>query len=206
MCSLYDVLGVDRNATATQIGDAFRRAAVRLHPDHGGDREAFQAVRQAYEVLSDDVRRKRYDETGETDQASEPDEVQAAVMAMVGAAFCQDQVDPIDWMTKQIDAERSQACGRRDSVNKSIRQMERNVERFRSRDASKNPAGKAMILEAAEANLQTARQGLQRCLAEIAFATKKLEALNGLADSSDRSRRGWPCDMSTAGMVEFLVR
>jgi hypothetical protein len=48
--SLYTVLGVSRNATATQLRAAFRAAARDSHPDKGGDAHVFAAVRHAYEV------------------------------------------------------------------------------------------------------------------------------------------------------------
>ncbi|KAA8491117.1 Chaperone protein DnaJ [Porphyridium purpureum] len=62
---LYDLLGVDKNATAGDIKKAYYTLAKKLHPDSGtGDREKFAAVGQAYEVLSDDKKRKVYDSYG----------------------------------------------------------------------------------------------------------------------------------------------
>lgn len=65
---LYDLLGVTRDADATDIKRAYRRLARRLHPDiNPGDRAAalrFQAIVEAYEILSDAERRRRYDTSG----------------------------------------------------------------------------------------------------------------------------------------------
>lgn len=56
------------DATQKQIEAAYRRAATRCHPDrHDGDTTAIKALNDAYEVLGDPDRRKRYDETGQTD-------------------------------------------------------------------------------------------------------------------------------------------
>jgi curved DNA-binding protein CbpA len=63
---LYETLGVPRDATAAQVRNAYRRLASELHPDRGGDADAFRAVQEAYDVLSDPRKRRRYDETGET--------------------------------------------------------------------------------------------------------------------------------------------
>ncbi|HZT35440.1 MAG TPA: DnaJ domain-containing protein, partial [Nitrososphaera sp.] len=60
----YDVLGVSKNASADEIKKAFRRAAVEHHPDRGGDETKFKEINEAYEVLKDTDKRKRYDQFG----------------------------------------------------------------------------------------------------------------------------------------------
>lgn len=64
----YEVLGVDKNATADQIKHAFRMKAKECHPDqHPGDKEAearFKELNEANEVLSDPDKRARYDQFG----------------------------------------------------------------------------------------------------------------------------------------------
>ena len=64
----YEVLGVDRKATVTQITESYRRLAIRFHPDKNpGDVEAadrFKEAARAFEVLSDDNLRARYDRYG----------------------------------------------------------------------------------------------------------------------------------------------
>ncbi len=60
----YEILGVGKNASADEIKKAFRRLAVEHHPDRGGSEEKFKEVNEAYEVLKDDAKRKRYDQFG----------------------------------------------------------------------------------------------------------------------------------------------
>ena len=62
---LYKTLGVAKTATADEIKKAYRTLAKEHHPDRGGNREAFQQLTLAYNVLSDQQERKIYDETGE---------------------------------------------------------------------------------------------------------------------------------------------
>lgn len=60
--SYYDVLGVSRNASAEQIKKAFKKLAVKYHPDAGGDEAKFKEISEAYEVLSDPEKKKEYDQ------------------------------------------------------------------------------------------------------------------------------------------------
>ncbi len=65
----YQVLGIAKTATEQEIKKAFRKLAVKFHPDKNpGNKEAeekFKELNQAYEVLSDAEKRKKYDRYGE---------------------------------------------------------------------------------------------------------------------------------------------
>lgn len=64
----YEVLGVSRNATKEDLKKAYRKLAMQYHPDRNpGDKEAeekFKEAAEAYEVLSDDDKRAKYDRFG----------------------------------------------------------------------------------------------------------------------------------------------
>jgi hypothetical protein len=61
---LYEVLGVARDATPDQIKRAYRRKSKAAHPDTGGNTEEFRALVLARDVLTDEEKRRTYDETG----------------------------------------------------------------------------------------------------------------------------------------------
>jgi len=64
----YEILGVDKGADATQIKKAYRKVAMKYHPDKNpGDKAAedkFKEAAEAYEILSDDNKKARYDRYG----------------------------------------------------------------------------------------------------------------------------------------------
>lgn len=60
----YEILGVSKNASADEIKKAFRKLAVKHHPDRGGDEKKFKEINEAYEVLKDENKRQRYDQFG----------------------------------------------------------------------------------------------------------------------------------------------
>ena len=64
----YEILGIDKGATAEQIKKAYRKKAIEYHPDKNpGDKEAeenFKKAAEAYEVLSDPDKKARYDQYG----------------------------------------------------------------------------------------------------------------------------------------------
>uniref|UniRef100_A0A6N2LQD4 J domain-containing protein n=1 Tax=Salix viminalis TaxID=40686 RepID=A0A6N2LQD4_SALVM len=61
----YEVLGVSKSASQDDLKKAYRKAAIKNHPDKGGDPEKFKELAQAYEVLSDPEKREIYDQYGE---------------------------------------------------------------------------------------------------------------------------------------------
>jgi len=63
--SHYETLGVSRDASLEDIKKAYRNLARKNHPDKGGDAEQFKKISQAYETLSDESKRVRYDQFGE---------------------------------------------------------------------------------------------------------------------------------------------
>lgn len=61
----YELLGVSKDASESQIKKAYRMRALKEHPDKGGDPEKFKELTRAYEVLSDPDKRRLYDQYGE---------------------------------------------------------------------------------------------------------------------------------------------
>ncbi|KAF3679336.1 Chaperone protein dnaJ 2 [Capsicum annuum] len=60
----YDILGVQKSASQDDLKKAYRKVAIKNHPDKVGDPEKFKEIAQAYDVLSDPEKREIYDQYG----------------------------------------------------------------------------------------------------------------------------------------------
>lgn len=67
----YELLGVSKGATLQEIRAEFRKKVLAEHPDKGGDPKKFQLLNKAYNVLTDQDKRRRYDTTGKTERTAE---------------------------------------------------------------------------------------------------------------------------------------
>jgi curved DNA-binding protein CbpA len=84
---LYKVLGVPNDADRATVRRAYRRASKHAHPDvPGGSAKRFALVKQAHDTLTDEARRRHYDQTGEIDEKP-PDNKQAEALQCLAAAF-----------------------------------------------------------------------------------------------------------------------
>lgn len=95
MKNLYDVLAIAKDATAEQIKKAYRKLAMKHHPDKGGDELQFKELSKAYSVLSDEAKRKRYDETGQVEEERDP-------FNEILASFVSDLQDNVDSLNADI--------------------------------------------------------------------------------------------------------
>lgn len=64
MASYYDVLNIPKNSTDGDIKKAYRKLALKHHPDKGGDQRKFKEISEAYEVLGNPEKRQKYDRFG----------------------------------------------------------------------------------------------------------------------------------------------
>lgn len=61
----YKILGVEKNCTQAALKKAYRKKAMKHHPDRGGDQNKFKELNKVYEVLSNKEKRELYDKGGE---------------------------------------------------------------------------------------------------------------------------------------------
>jgi predicted esterase len=72
----YALIGVERTATLHEIRSKFRQKVLAEHPDKGGDSKKFQLLNKAYNILTDQEKRRRYDATGRAEKSAEEEFVE----------------------------------------------------------------------------------------------------------------------------------
>ena len=92
----YTELDVPVSASYETIKQRYKTLAQMHHPDKGGDEEMFKRIKLAYEILSDPVRRKQYDITGETTTTNAKDEAIANIVQILLHVVPSFNVDPDD--------------------------------------------------------------------------------------------------------------
>jgi curved DNA-binding protein CbpA len=124
MINAYTLLGLTNEATQDEIKTAYRKLAQQNHPDRGGKHDVFVKIQTAYDILSDPVRRKHYDATGETTIA--PDLSQARIYGYLSAMMLQliEQTD--ENITDIVKAMRNTI-----NINKANNELEINTIRAR---------------------------------------------------------------------------
>jgi curved DNA-binding protein CbpA len=124
---LYHILGVPKKASQDVIAKAYRQKAVKMHPDMGGDPDAFKLLAFAYEVLGDEEARKRYDETGQTDKPGNNQAISDAIKFFHDALF-RIISQGLDVETKDIlGMAHREIQAAREGINKEIENVQRNI-------------------------------------------------------------------------------
>lgn len=85
--TLYDDLAIGKDATPDQIKKAYRQKAKQTHPDNGGKSEEFRTIARAYNILSNDEKRKRYDKGEDPDNINQPNTHEQQVLSTVFNIF-----------------------------------------------------------------------------------------------------------------------
>lgn len=146
---LYEVLGVDANASADDIKKSFRHLSKSRHPDGGGSDDQFNELKRAFDILSDPVRRKKYDDTGDESETA-VDNSHVELMSVVSVALdtvmlraTKDNRDfaSVDFPDEMIDFLRFSADATRQQIvqlKKDIAKLERMRGRFRKKNDGEN--------------------------------------------------------------------
>ena len=122
----YTELDVLVDASLETIKQRYRTLAQMHHPDKGGDEELFKRIKLAYEVLSDPIRRKQYDITGETGTTNAKDEAISNIIQIILHVVPSFNADQEDLITIAENETRAML----DMVNNDINSTEMQIKKF----------------------------------------------------------------------------
>lgn len=153
------------------------RRAQRAHPDkEGGSAEKFHAVQLAYDVLSDEERRKRYDETGEAQEAPQAQQavqvISNMVIQFVDAADL-DHDDMVEAMKRTVAGQMERSADEISRLREKIKKRERALRRIRHRGQGVN-----ILAAALNADLKGIERAIKSMERDIALGELVLKMLN----------------------------
>lgn len=132
--NLYDVLGIDKDATAEEIKKAYRAKAKKHHEDKGGDNEQMILINRAYSVLKDPIKRKHYDETGEESSFNFEQKFAALVQKLffkvVGQSASIEHEDLIRKFKEEIQTALSAQEDQLEDLQKALDKLQKIIDRI----------------------------------------------------------------------------
>jgi len=163
---LYEILGVARTVTTAALHPAFRKAAARTHPDvAGGSRQAYEAVRRAYEVLKDPKRRKLYDDTGivresKRDKTAGAIEVISEILNKIVATMAMQNIDVET--VYLIETLKGEVATMRKTLAGEIKKAEAHAKRFKKIiERTSRKQGKNIIVEICAGKLHDVQKAIE---------------------------------------------
>lgn len=211
MTSHYETLGVEPDATTEQIQEAYRSKARKHHPDAGGSKEEFQTILEAYEVLSDEQKRGRYDR-GESVESNERVIIDI-VRSMAVAAFEQDRQNPLRYMRDHVDNVRSENQDHKRTKLADLQKLKAKLDRFvESNVESKNTQARDMIVDLLTQEIENGNSFISNIEKQIQIGTETLTFLDGLEFPDEKpvaygSQWGsGPLSLSSKGILDVYER
>lgn len=174
---LYEILGVSEDAPIGEIKKAYRKLAKIHHPDKGGDAEEFQKYEEAYSILSDDIKRAKYD-AGEDVFSPQMTEEQEAMQRLYhvfqdtinGAFFEADHTKLFEDMAGKVRGIMGSIQKDLESTMLDVGPLEAVIERIKKGDAFK---------ALAEDMLVSVHRNIKNLKREVVLTEKMLEILEG---------------------------
>lgn len=153
---LHDDLGVSEDATPEEIKGAYKAQAKKLHPDNSetGNEEEFKKVQNAYMILSDPDKRKRYEETGKEDGTSQEDRELATALEMITNAlralltepgFDPARHDPLKAARRLVRQQRGKYNAELFEVGQTLETVKKTIKRVKKKDNKKGARVMALM-------------------------------------------------------------
>lgn len=191
--SLYDILGVKKNASKDEIKQAYRDKSKENHPDKNGDPEKMAEVNHAKDILINPISRRRYDETGSDKNAPAFEQRFAAQMDSLLMQIVSNpdaDVKTMDIISIMKDSVKEGLKGlqdRKKEVNKSLNTLHIIKKKTKSK-------GDNTIISVIDGNIENLNITLATISEDIEFTKKCIAALKDYTYDFDKEE-GWQLTM-----------
>lgn len=192
--SLYEILGVKRDAPQPAIRKAYLKKAKQTHPDRGGNEAEFKEVSRAFGVLGNPRKRIEYDQTGKEDGAQTPEEAAVAIIRNLTEMVVANNADPanVDFlreMRSQIAQALANAANQSADISRKIARCKKLQQRFK-RKSGDNLISKILQGRIDDMDRQIVAIGrdkinlvsAQEMLAAYEYQIDPVQAFNGYAN------------------------
>ena len=181
--SLYDILGVKKDADKKTIKDAYRDKAKKSHPDAGGDKEEFQDISHAYAVLICPIKKERYDTTGRDKPESD---FETKFMGIINSIFMQivsandiDTSDLVGEFKKHLNKQKKSFFDQKESCKLKIIMLQRVDVRLKSK-------GNKTIVDVLNGHIEEMKRALISLDNEIEFLDKVIHVMEDYGYDFDK--------------------
>lgn len=182
--TLYDDLGVDKNADKATIKRAYRKRAQKLHPDRpGGDPEKFHAIQKAYDVLYDDARRAHYDAHGVDGQQDRHGDLIRRLAQLFMQLIEQRDVDHTDIVGEM----RAALKNGKSQTMAAIQGQEQKIKRYESakKRIKKKGGGDNLLLQMLDGQISLVKRGIELGKAEVTNVEDMMKMLDDYQYTAD---------------------
>lgn len=208
----YETLGVAPNATDMEIRLAFRRLAAQAHPDReGGSVDRMQELNLAYGLLTDPQRRKRFDETGNTEKVKPiREQAKHMLLGLVDLVIIDEKLD--EDLVEVLRRNLKSSLG---EMNKTIKEAGRRIEhlkRVMGRNKAKKGVHEDLFRMAGEARAAQLTEHIENCEKQKLLIAEAIQLMDdyefGNLPEDDQEallRRRYARMLETADGVTFTI-